>query len=103
MGIIGNIDNGATLLISVSVSRSCTTYVGQRNQLCNPAICFATYTCAYPIAQLIYVYVSAYVYLGPYAVSPARCVSEIFINCWTANEVGPDIVSGMTGYITYNY
>jgi hypothetical protein len=34
---------------------------GQRNQLCNPAICFATYAYAHPIAH---VYVCAYVYLA---------------------------------------
>ena len=36
------------------------------------------YTCVYPIAQLIYVYVCAYVYLGRYAVSPARGVIRPF-------------------------
>ena len=38
---------------------------GQRNQLCNPTICFATssYAYAHPITQSIYVYVCAYVYL----------------------------------------
>ena len=49
----------------------------RRNQLCNPTICFATYAYAYPIAQSIYVYLCAYyVYLGPYAASPARGVTE---------------------------
>ena len=37
---------------------------GQSNQLCNPAICFATYAYAHPITQSIYVYVCAYVYLA---------------------------------------
>ena len=27
----------------------------KRNQLCNPAICFATYAYAHPIAQSIYI------------------------------------------------
>ena len=45
---------------------------GQRNQLCNPAICFATYAYAHLIAQSIYVFVCAYVYFGPYVASPAR-------------------------------